>query len=55
MDPKALSWILETKSDEIYTNEKFQNETFKRYTEMLRAIYNRSSDFTDEQLIEQLL
>jgi hypothetical protein len=55
MDPKALSWILETKSDEIYTNEKFQNETFKRYTDMLRAIYTRSADFTDDQLIEQLL
>jgi hypothetical protein len=32
MDPKALGWILETKSDEVYTNEKFQKETFKRYT-----------------------
>ena len=55
MDPKALSWILETKSDEIYTNEKFQRETFKRYNEMLQKIYSNSSELSDETLIEQLL
>jgi hypothetical protein len=55
MDPKALSWILETKSDEIYTNEKFQNETFRRYTDLLRAIYSHSNTFSDDQLIGHLL
>ena len=55
MDPKALSWILETKSDQIYTNEKFQRETFRKYTEMLNIIYKTSKDMNDEVIIEQLL
>lgn len=55
MDPKAVSWILESKSDEIYTNEKFHKETFKRYTDMLNSIYTNSKDMSDEVLIEQLL
>lgn len=55
MDPQALSWILETKSDEIYTNDKFQKETFQKYTEMLQNIYKNSLEMSDHLLLEQFL
>jgi hypothetical protein len=55
MDPKAISWILETKSDQIYINEKFQRENFKKYTEMLQIIYAKSYEMGDRKIIEHLL
>ena len=55
MDQKALSWILETKSDEVYTNEKFQKETFRRYSDMLGHIYNHAATMSEQVLVDQLL
>ena len=28
IDSKAMSWLLESKCDEIYTNDQFQKETY---------------------------
>lgn len=38
MSKKSLSWLLDSKSDEIYSNEKFQVETFEKYSAMLKGI-----------------
>ncbi len=36
IEPKAMSWLLELKSDEIYQNDSFQKESHKRYNDLLR-------------------
>lgn len=36
MSKKTYSWLLDSKSDEIYSNEKFQGETYDKYTRLLR-------------------
>ena len=39
MSKKSISWLLDSKSDEIYSNEKFQVATFEKYSSLLKSIY----------------
>lgn len=57
MSKKTYSWLLDSKSDEIYSNEKFQGETFDKYTRMLRDIHDNyvSIDDLPMQVVDDLL
>ena len=55
IDSKALAWLLESKCDEIYTNESFQKQTYNHYSKILKDLYTKPQDFTDKQVMDDLL
>lgn len=57
MSKKTYSWLLDSKSDEIYSNEKFQGETFDKYSRMLKNIHDQtlSIESLPQTVIEELL
>lgn len=55
IDAKAMSWLLESKCDEIYTNEQFQKETYNHYTKVLRSMYDNPEIFTEPEIMNNIL
>ena len=55
IDPKAMAWLLESKCDEIYTNDAFQKQTYNHYTRMLRELYQKPQAPTDKEVMDDLL
>jgi hypothetical protein len=57
MSKKTYSWLLDSKSDEIYSNEKFQGETYEKYTRLLRDIHDQtvSIDELPTHVVDDLL
>lgn len=50
-----MAWLLESKCDEIYTNESFQKRTYNHYTQMLRNLYQNPQRPTDKQVMDDIL
>ena len=50
-----MGLLLETKSDEIYTNERFQREKYKKYSSLLKEMYDNPSNYSDSVILSNLL
>ena len=55
MNSKAMSWLLESKCDEIYSNEKFQKETYDHYSAKLKEMYQNPERLSDKEVMDEIL
>lgn len=55
IDSKAMSWLLESKCDEIYTNDQFQKQTYSNYSKMLADMYEHPQKYSETDIMNNVL